>query len=79
MECHPPSAEDDALLNGESYALTLKSFFRPEQAQEVDETYELHIDEEVLQVQIKAGEIQVRQGEALRADVIIYTGMPSYL
>ena len=75
----PPSAGDTALLNVASYALTLKTFFRPKQAQEVNETYELHIDNEVLQVHIKAGELQVRQGEALNADAAFYTDVPSYL
>ncbi|RPI20956.1 MAG: transcriptional regulator, partial [Chloroflexota bacterium] len=43
----PTSPEDAALLNVSSYALTLKTFFRPELAQGVDETYELHVDDEV--------------------------------
>jgi len=75
----PQSAEGATLLNVGSYALTLKTFFRPEQAQGVNETYELHIDNEVLQVQIKEGEIHVQQGEALDADMILYADMPTYL
>ena len=75
----PASAQDATLLNVGSYALTLKTFFRPEQAQGINETYELHIDNEVLQVQIKAGELQVRQGEALNADVVFYSDISSYL
>jgi DNA-binding HxlR family transcriptional regulator len=75
----PPSAEGATVLNVGSYALTLKTFFRPEQAQAVNETYELHIDNEVLRVRIKAGEIDVRQGENQNADVIFYTDMPTYL
>ena len=75
----PPSAEDAAVLHVGSYALTLKTFFRPEQAQGINETYELHVDHEVLQVQINAGELHVRQGEALKADAIFHTDMPSYL
>jgi DNA-binding HxlR family transcriptional regulator len=75
----PPSSEGAAVLHVGSYALTLKTFFRPEQAQGVNETYELRIDNEILQVQIAAGEIQVRQGESRKADVIFYTDMLSYL
>jgi DNA-binding HxlR family transcriptional regulator len=75
----PPSAEDATVLHVGSYALTLKTFFRPEQAQGVNETYELRIDNEVLQVQIKGGEIDVQQGEALKADMILYADMPTYL
>jgi DNA-binding HxlR family transcriptional regulator len=75
----PPSAEGATLLNVGSYALTLKTFFRPEQAQGVNETYELRIDHEVLQVQINDGEIDVRQGSGLKADVVFQTDMPTYL
>lgn len=74
------SAREDAiLLNAGSYALTLKTFFRPEKAQSLDETYELHIDDEVLLVKIKAGELDVRQGESGSADAVLYTLMPTYL
>jgi DNA-binding HxlR family transcriptional regulator len=75
----PPSAGGAALLNVGSYALTLKTFFRPKLAQNVDETYELHIDNEVLQVQIKAGEIHVQQGNGLTVEAIFETDMPTYL
>lgn len=75
----PSSSEDASLLNVGSYALTLKTFFRPEIALGVSDTYELHIDNEVLQVRINAGELQVRQGEAFNADLVLYTDMPSYL
>lgn len=75
----PDSVGDAVILNAGSYALTLKTFFRHELAQGVDDTITLHIDQEVLQVQIKAGEVQVRQGEPNHADVAIYTSMPTYL
>lgn len=75
----PPSAEGATLLNVGSYALTLKIFFRPELAQGINETYELRIDHEVLQVQIKTGEIQVQQGQTRKADVIFQTDIRSYL
>jgi putative sterol carrier protein len=73
----PVPVEDDALLNVGSYAITLKTFSGGEVAG-VNETYELHIDQEVLQVQIHAGELQVRRG-AIHADVVIHTDMPTYL
>lgn len=75
----PPSMEGATVLRPGSYALTLKTFFRPEQAQGIDEIYELHIDGEVLHVRIQAGEIQVQQGAAQKADVVLTTDMPSYL
>ncbi len=75
----PPSMEGANVLHLGSYALTLKTFFRSEEAQGVNETYELHVDNEVLQVQIMDGELQVKQGEALRPDALFHTDMPSYL
>src|SRR5258708_1969861 len=45
----------------------------------VRQTYTLHIDNEMLQVQIKDDAIMVQQGEALKADVVFHTDMPSYL
>jgi len=75
----PPLAEGAILLNAGSYALTLKTFFRPEQAQGINEIFELRIDNELLQVQIKAGEIDVWQGETREADVIFRTDVPTYL
>jgi DNA-binding HxlR family transcriptional regulator len=75
----PPSAEGAALLNAGSYALTLKTFFRPDRAAGLDETYELRVDNEVLQVRISEGKIEVRQGESGPADVIFQTDLPTYL
>jgi DNA-binding HxlR family transcriptional regulator len=75
----PPSCEDATLLRLGSYALTFKTFFRPQVAQGVDETYELHVGNEVLQVQVKDGELAVQQGQALKPDVVIYTDMPTFM
>jgi ubiquinone biosynthesis protein UbiJ len=75
----PPAPEDATVLPVNSYALTLKTFFRPELAQGVNEIYELHVDDEVLQVQIKESQIHVQQGETLKADAIFHTDISSYL
>jgi DNA-binding HxlR family transcriptional regulator len=75
----PSSPEDAFLLNAGSYALTLKTFFRPEKAHRISETYELHIDNEVLHVKIDEGELQVQQGEAPQAELLLYTDIASYL
>ena len=75
----PASLEGVALPSLGAIALAIKAFFHPEQAQGVNETYELHIGNEVLQVQIKEGEIQVQQGESLKPDVVFHTDMQSYL
>ena len=75
----PPSHEGATLLHATSYALTLKTFFRADLAQGLNESYELHVEAEVLQVHIHDGEIEVQQGEALNADVILYTDVATYL
>ncbi|MCC6458718.1 MAG: transcriptional regulator [Caldilineaceae bacterium] len=75
----PPMCEGVNVLHLGSYALTHKTFFRPERAQGVNETYELHIDNEILHVQIQEGEIHVQQGEAHKAELILHTEMPIYL
>ncbi|MBC8076986.1 MAG: transcriptional regulator [Chloroflexales bacterium] len=75
----PASPSGAAVLRAGSYALTLKTFFRPEQAQGIDETYTLHIAGEVLQVHIHDGTIAVQQGEGRSANAVFYTDMPSYL
>lgn len=73
------SREGVQVLHLGSYALTPKTFFRPELAQGVDETYELRVGVEVQQVQIKGGQIHVQQGDALKADVVFQTDMATYL
>jgi DNA-binding HxlR family transcriptional regulator len=75
----PPSIEGATVLRAGSYALTLKTFFRPELAREVNQTYALYIDGEFLQVQIEEGEIHVQQNETRPADAKFYTDIASYL
>jgi DNA-binding HxlR family transcriptional regulator len=75
----PPSPEGTRALHLGSYALTLKTFFQPECVQGVDEIYEVHVDNEVLQVHICDCDMQVKQGEAVKPDAIFYTDMDAYL
>ena len=75
----PPSTEGATLLRVGSYALTLKTFFRPQLAEGVNQTYALYIDGEFLEVRIEAGEIYVQQSETRPADAIVYTDIASYL
>lgn len=75
----PVHPENDVVLNPSSYALTLKTFFRAELAQEMEDTYELHIDNEVLRVHIHAGKIEVMAGEAPNAVMKLYAGINTYL
>ena len=67
------------LLRPSSDALTRKTFFRADLAQGLNETYELHVDAEVLQVHLYDGEIGVQQGEAHKPDVVLYTDVATYL
>jgi DNA-binding HxlR family transcriptional regulator len=77
----PPSTEGAHVLHLGSYALTLKlkTFFNPEEARGINETYEVHVDNEVLQVRIADGDLDVKQGEAAKPDAVFHTGMPTYL
>ncbi|MCZ7570203.1 MAG: winged helix-turn-helix transcriptional regulator [Ardenticatenaceae bacterium] len=75
----PASVKGDAWPSVGSCALGIIAFFRPEQAQGINETYELHLGNEVLQVRIRDGELQVEQGGARKADAVFHTDMPSYL
>jgi len=75
----PPSLEGIALPSLGAVTLAIKAFFHPQQAQEVDETYELHLGHEILQVQIQNGEIQVQQGQARKANAVFYTEMQAFI
>ena len=75
----PEAPGDAAVLHVGSYALTLKTFFRPELAQGLDETYALQIDGEVLQVRIHDGALDVGPGDGRSAHMTLRTEMPSYL
>ncbi len=75
----PPSWEGAHLLHLGSYALTPKTFFRADAAQGMHETYALHIGDEVLQMQIADGALDVRQDETVKADAVFYTEMPVYI
>ena len=75
----PPSSGGATVLRLGSYALTLKTFFRPELAREINETYAVEIDREVLRVQIAEGQIRVQQGETSGADAVFRSDMLSFL
>lgn len=75
----PPAPEGAHVLRAGSYALTLKTFFRAEQARGVSATYALHVGAETLRVRIADGQIDVRQGDALGADAVFHMDVPTYL
>jgi DNA-binding HxlR family transcriptional regulator len=75
----PPSLEGVALPSPGAMTLAIKAFFHPEQAQGVNESYELHLGQEVLQVQIEDGTLDVQQGQTHNADAVFHTEMPIFL
>jgi DNA-binding HxlR family transcriptional regulator/putative sterol carrier protein len=75
----PSSLEGQAMPSLGTTTLAIKAFFHPEQVQDVTETFELHLGKEVLQVQVKDGELKVQQGQTLKADVIFYTEMEVFM
>lgn len=75
----PASPTGASVLHVGSYALTPRTFFRPDLAQGLDEIYALHIDGEVQQVHIHDGTIAVQQGEPPSAAVTLQTDSPTYL
>lgn len=75
----PASLEGVALPSLGAMVLAIKAFFHPEQAQGANQTYELHLGNEVLQVRIEEGELRVQQGQSLRADVTFYTEMQVFV
>jgi DNA-binding HxlR family transcriptional regulator/putative sterol carrier protein len=75
----PPMTDDVCFLHLNSYALTPMTFFRADEAQGIDETYEIHVDDEVLHFQIQKGAIDVQQGEARNPDVKLFATMREYM
>ncbi len=75
----PSSLEGLSLPSVSTAGLAMKSRFHPERAQEIDEIYQLDFGSEVLQVQIKCGELRIQPGETLKPDVIFRAGMASFV
>lgn len=75
----PEAVEGVHVLRAGSYALTLKTFFNADLAADMDERYALHVGNEILNVQIQAGTIQVEQASHPIGETQIYTDVPTYL
>ncbi len=75
----PSHPEGATILHLGSYALTPKTFFRPQLAAGVDDTYALHVGGETQQVRIANGTLTIQQGEPAQADVALYTEPAIYL
>lgn len=75
----PASLEGVALPSVGATTLAIKAFFHPAQAQAVNETYELRLGNEILQVRIKDGALVVQPGQSLQAGVIFQTSMAVFM
>lgn len=75
----PSSMEGLAMPSLGAAALAIKAFFHPEQAAGVNETYELHLGNEVLQVQVHDGLLTIKQGQTMKADVVFHTEMQIFI
>lgn len=75
----PAMSDEVCFLHLGSYALTPMTFFRAEDARGLNETTELHIDDEALHFHIIDGEIDVQQGETRHADVVLHASMQNYM
>lgn len=75
----PPSCDEVNLPSIGAISLALKAFFRPEPAQDINATYELHLDQEVLYVNVSGGEIKVHQGQFRKPDAVFYTNMQVFV
>jgi DNA-binding HxlR family transcriptional regulator len=75
----PPSLEGVALPSIGAISLAIKAFFHSDKAQTSTETYALHLGSEMLQIQIKQGELMVQQGQTQKAEAIFHTDIPTYM
>ncbi len=75
----PPSMEGLSMPSVGTTSLAIKAFFNPQQAQDIDATYELHLDDEILQIQIRNGTLHIQQGPAFEPDAVFYTSVQPYL
>lgn len=71
----PTSLKRVALPSLGAMALAIKAFFHPEQAREINETYELHLGNEILQARVAEGALRIQRGRSLKADVVFHTEM----
>lgn len=75
----PPSMEGLAMPSVGATTLAIKAFFRPEHARGVSETYELHLGDEIIQVQVNDGDLRVQQGQSVTADAVFHTEIPIFM
>lgn len=72
-----PRPEDD--FKPGWLVLATRITFRPEEARNLHETYELHIDDEVFRLTVDDGTLQTAQGHADDPDLILTTDTATFL
>lgn len=75
----PDSLEGVSMPSTGAIVLAIKAFFRPEMAREIDETYELNLGDEVINVRFKDGEIRIHQGQGRKALAVFHSDIPSWM
>jgi DNA-binding HxlR family transcriptional regulator/putative sterol carrier protein len=75
----PPSMEGVNLPSVGAMTLAIKAFFHEEAARDISETYELHLNNEVLQVQVDNGRLSVQTGQTFKPDAVFYTDMQVFV
>ena len=73
----PSSMEGVEMPSLGAATLAIKAFFHPEHA--VDETFELHLGHEILQICVKDNSLHVQQGQGLKADTVFHTTMDIFM
>jgi hypothetical protein len=75
----PGSLEGVSMPSTGATALAIKAFCHPEESQLANETYALHIGNEVLYVQVKDGELSILQGQPRKADAVFHITIQAWL
>jgi len=66
-------ARPDDIVTTDSLVMALRATFQPEQAHDLEVTYELHVGDIVIHARIDNGTLQVAEGPAAQADLVIQT------
>jgi DNA-binding HxlR family transcriptional regulator/putative sterol carrier protein len=75
----PALMEGVAMPSLGATTLAIKAFFHPQQAQGINQIYELHLGNEVLQVKIQDSMLYVQAGQTQKADAVFYTDMRVFM
>src|SRR6266545_8055699 len=64
----------DDIVTTDSLIMALRATFQPQQAHGLEATYELHVGDVVIHARIDNGTLQVAEGPAAQADLVIQSG-----